>query len=408
MLTRAKSVALPYVDVLKVGGAWRFYVWSVPPRLGGAMLGLGLVWLIHWSTGSYAAAGIVSGSYALTGAVVGPFVARLVDNLGQRRTVPLLLLSNATAIVILVGAAAARLPIVVLAGIAALAAVFGPQVPALSRARWSHLHAGSPRLSTAFALESLTDEVPFVLGPALVGTLSALVHPAAGPLAAVVLLLGGGIPFALQRSAAPPPSRTLTDSGRSDSLRRIGISPRLLLLLGVFVAFGLIFGAMQVSVTAAALQSGRAGLAGPMYSAFSLLSMIAGIVYGSIRWKVGIRARLVAAMALLAVLLVPLLVVERQPWLAMAVAPPGLAIAPALIAGNTLAGELASRRTLTQTFTWIASAMALGLAAGQSLAGQAADTLNVHWGFALAILGAASAAALALGLTNLRKHAPDT
>lgn len=379
----------PYIEILRANDAWKFYLWSLSPRLGGAMLGLGLVWLIHWSTGSYGAAGLVAGGYALAGAVVGPHVARLVDRFGQARTVPALLLINAAAIVALVGAAATRAPVVILVGIAAFAATWGPQFPALSRARWLHLHGNSPRLSTAFALESLTDEVPFVLGPAIVGTLSGLVHPAVGPLVAVVLLVAGGIPFALQRSTAPP------SIAASSGERRGVFRPRLLALLGVFTALGLVFGAMQVSVTALAVQDGRPGLAGPMYSAFSLLSMIAGIGYGAIRWKPNIPNRLIAAMAALAVLVVPLLFVNRQPWIAIAVAVPGLAIAPALIAANTLAGELASRRTFTQTFTWIASATALGLAVGQSLAGQAADAIDVHVGFAIPILAAATGAAVA-------------
>jgi MFS family permease len=400
MLTGAKSLTRPYVGILREDQAWKFYLWSLPPRLGGAMLGLGLVWLIHWSTESYAAAGLVAGGYALAGAVVGPYLARLVDTFGQARTVPPLLVMNAVAIVALVVAAAARGPIVVLVGIAAVAATCGPQFSALSRARWLHLHGRSPRLSTAFALESLTDEIPFVLGPALVGTLSGLVHPAVGPLTAVVLLVAGGIPFALQRSTAPAPSKALSGTEHRGVFR-----PRLLLLLGVFAAFGLIFGAMQVSVTALAVQTGRPGLAGPMYSAFSLLSMIAGVAYGAIKWKWSIATRLIAAMTALAVLALPLLFVDRQPWLAIAVALPGIAIAPALIAANTLAGELASRRAFTQTFTWIASATALGLAGGQSLAGQAADAIDVHVGFAISIAAAATGAAITAFLrASVPKH----
>lgn len=389
-LTRARSLTRPYADILRTDRAWTFYLWSLPPRLGGAMLGLGLVWLIHWSTGSYAAAGLVAGGYALTGAVVGPHLARLVDHFGQARTVPPLLVLNAVAIIALVVAAAIRGPVVVLIGIAAIAAICGPQFSALGRARWLQLHDASPRLSTAFALESLTDEIPFVLGPALVGTLSVGVHPAAGPVTAVVLLLLGGIPFALQRSGAPAPSRDL----RGTRNRRSAFHPRLFALLAVFIAFGLIFGAMQVSVTAMAVRMGRPALAGPMYSAFSLLSMIGGIVYGAVHWKISIATRLIAAQAALAVLALPLLFVDRQPWVAITVALPGIAIAPALIAANTLAGQLASRSAVTQTFTWIASAMALGLAAGQSLAGQAADKLDVHAGFAIPIAAAAIGAAV--------------
>ncbi|MEQ7005726.1 MFS transporter [Actinopolymorpha sp. B17G11] len=401
-----RSVATPYAAVLRAKGAWRFYVWSVAPRLGGAMLGLGMVWLIHWATGSYAAAGVVAGAYALAGAVIGPHVARLIDTFGQPRTVPLLLALNGAATVTLVAAASAHASLVILAGIAAVAAACGPQFPALSRARWSYVHAGSPQLSTAFALESLTDEVPFILGPALVGTLSALVHPTVGPLAAVVLLLASGIPFALERSTAPPPSCAGSGPRPQGVLRMPGLLP----LLGVFVTIGLLFGAMQVTVTAAAIQSGDAALAGPMYSAFSLLSMLAGVAYGAVTWRVGVHTRLVCALAALTILYLPLLVVTGQPMQAIAVALPGLAIAPALIAGNTLAEQLSDRRTLTQTFTWLASAIALGLAAGQTAAGYTADTLGVHWGFAIPALSSAAGATLAL-LTRsgkpIQRQRPD-
>jgi len=40
--------------------------------------------------------------------------------------------------------------------------------------------------------------------------------------------------------------------------------------------------------------------------------------------------------------------------------------------------------------------MALGLTAGQSLAGQAVDTLGVHWGFGMSAVGAAVGAVLVL------------
>ena len=132
-----------------------------------------------------------------------------------------------------------------------------------------------------------------------------------------------------------------------------------------------------------------------MYSAFSLLSMIAGVAYGAIKWKSSIATRLTIALTVLAVLALPLVFVHRQPWLAIGVALPGLAIAPALIAANTLAGELASPSTFTQTFTWVASATALGLAAGQSLAGQAADAIDVHVGFGIPIAAAAAGAVVA-------------
>ncbi len=57
------------------------------------MTGLGIVWLVHGSTGSYAVAGTVTGGFAVAEALGGPQVARLIDRFGQTRTLPIILLT---------------------------------------------------------------------------------------------------------------------------------------------------------------------------------------------------------------------------------------------------------------------------------------------------------------------------
>ena len=49
-----------YAEVLRTPGAWKFYLAAAPARIGIAMTGLGIVWLVHGSTGSYAAAGVTA------------------------------------------------------------------------------------------------------------------------------------------------------------------------------------------------------------------------------------------------------------------------------------------------------------------------------------------------------------
>ena len=72
------------------------------------------------------------------------------------------------------------------------------------RARWSALLAGSPRLHTAFSLESVGDELCYMVGPAVVTLLATQVHPAAGVTAAAALCLAGTLWFASQRDTEPP------------------------------------------------------------------------------------------------------------------------------------------------------------------------------------------------------------
>ena len=79
-----------------------------------------------------------------------------------------------------------------------------PQTGPMARARWSALLAGSPRLHTAFSIESVADELCFVIGPAAVTVLATQLHPAAGVGTAALCALAGSLWFASQRSTEPP------------------------------------------------------------------------------------------------------------------------------------------------------------------------------------------------------------
>jgi MFS family permease len=62
------------------------------------MTSLGIVWLVHARTGSYATAGLVTGGFAVAEAVAGPQLARLADRFGQTRVLPPALLGHAAAV----------------------------------------------------------------------------------------------------------------------------------------------------------------------------------------------------------------------------------------------------------------------------------------------------------------------
>ena len=79
-----------------------------------------------------------------------------------------------------------------------------PSMPAMVRARWSALYRDQPLLRTAFALESVLDEVTLIVGPPLAVGLSVAWFPQAGPLAAAALLAVGITAFSLQTRTAPP------------------------------------------------------------------------------------------------------------------------------------------------------------------------------------------------------------
>ncbi|WP_344209210.1 MFS transporter [Kribbella sancticallisti] len=380
-----------YRVALQTPGAWKFYLAAAPARIGIAMTGLGIVWLVHGSTGSYAVAGSVTGGFAIAEAVGGPQVARLIDRFGQPRMLPITLLLHASAISLLIGLTVSSSPVwmLILAGVLAGGSL--PQIGAQTAARWAHALRGNPVLSSAFALESLGTGLAFLVGPALIGTVSALGSPVAGSILATSLVLAGGLSLALQRRTAPPPTAGVRTEGSVRLLR-----PGFLALVGTTIGVGLFFGTMQVSVTAFAVGRGSESLAGPLYSITSLVSLAAGIAYGARRWRLPARTQFVAVMAVLFVTSLPLLGADSPLTLALALALPGLALAPIQVLSAVLVESEVEPAVLTQAFTWLNSGSAAGIAMGAAVAGRAVDASGPQLGFTLAIAATSVAAAMAV------------
>jgi hypothetical protein len=353
------------------------------------MTGLGIVWLVHGATGSYGAAGTVTGGFAVAEAVAGPQVARLIDRFGQTRMLPITLLAHAVAVALLIGLTVNDAPLWSLVAAGVLAGGSLPQLGAQTAARWSHALNGTPLLSSAFALESLSVGIAFMVGPGLVGTVSSLANPVVGSILATSLLLAGGFLVAVQRSTAPPQGAP----GQHVSPKSL-LHKRFAGLVGTNIGIGLFFGSMQVSVTAFAVSRGTPGLAGPLYSITSLVSLFAGIAYGARRWRTAPPTQFVVVLAGLALTCVPLIAVHTPLAAAIALALPGLAIAPFQTLSSVLAESTVKPAVLTQAFTWLNSGSAAGIALGAAFAGRVVDAHSAQYGFVVALMAATAAAAM--------------
>ena len=202
-----------------------------------------------------------------------------------------------------------------------------PQLGALSAARWAALlrDERAAALPAAFALESLANELAYLAGPVLVSILGTSGYPAAGTVLAAALVVAGGI--VLRRAA---PHRTAATSGAAGRHRagRSLLRPGFAVLVGVNLAIGGFFGAMQISVTAFAVEHGAAGTAAVLFTVSSCASLLAGWLYGLRRWRTAPRVQLAVVAAGLAVGCLPLLVAGSPLELGVGVALTGLAIPP--------------------------------------------------------------------------------
>ena len=391
----------PYRSILSLPGALRFSATGLLARMEIAMVSLGSVLLVQATTGSYAIAGGVAATLGVASAVVAPFVARTVDRVGQAVVLRVAVVLHAALLVVLVVAAEGRwaLPLVFL--VAALAGATQLSVGALVRARWALLLSGTPRLQTAFALESVLDEVVFVVGPVVVTLLATLVTPALGPLLAAATALVGGLLLSLQSATQPPladRSVALPPEHRGPLLRMRGLT----VLVLVFLGAGGIFGASEVSVAAVTKAAGAPALAGLVLSLWAVGSMVSGIVYGAVAWRSRVDHRFVVLVGLLALTTVPMLVapVWAQPVVFLLA---GVVIAPTITTGTTLVESLVPRTRLTEGLAWTNTGLSLTYALAAAGAGAIIDGAGAQAGFLVPLAsGVLAAAAAVIGLRRLR------
>jgi MFS family permease len=366
-----------YAAVLATPGAWRFLLPALVARLPFAMLQLGILLLVHWSTGSYGVAGIASAAAAVAQAIAGPQTGRLADRFGQARVLLPQVAAHALALGGLLALAAGHASPMALVPVAALAGASVPQVGAMVRARWARTLGGSGRLGTAFAVESITDELTFTLAPVLLVALSTGFSPVVALLTALGLIVVGTVVFALVPTGLPVPGPARERRAAGGVLRLRGVA----LLAAAFLAMGSVFGSLQVGVTATTQALGLPGAAGAVYGTFSGASVAGGLLYGAVRWRISAPVRLAAGLALLAVSTSALTVAGTIPLLYGAAGLAGLVIAPVVITGYTIIEQLTPATARTEAFTWLTGAIGLGIATGAALAGQLADRVGPELAF---------------------------
>jgi MFS family permease len=410
----------PYSQLLAIKGTRGFVSAGFVGRLPMSMMGLGTVLLVQSSTGSYGVAGAVAACLAIASSSAAPLVGRWIDRLGQARVLLPSLAVHTVGLLTLLAAAHWRTPRWSLFATATITGIAIPPVSSCVRARWALVAPDTARLQVAYALESVLDEVIFIVGPVLVTLLATAASPAVAVASTLAFVATGVLTFAAQRGTEPAPSarpaadRAATagpadDRGnRADRRRRSAIGvPGVRVVVTAFVALGAVFGALEVSMVAFAGEQGARGAAGPLLAVLAGASLCAGVVYGARGWRAPLHRRFAVALGLLAVGVVPLAIVDSVPLMAAAAVLAGLAVSPSLISGYGLVERLSPSGALTEGLTWVSTAVGLGIAIGSSASGQLVDLRGAGWGFAVCLAGAAAAAVVGLSGHRVLRSAAD-
>jgi predicted MFS family arabinose efflux permease len=253
--------------------------------------------------------------------------------------------------------------------------------------------AGAAR--KAYAVDATAVELTWVAGPPLALGLGALLSTGAALAGAGAILLLGTAAFAAQPASRA--WRPLDHDESGGSLR----APGMRTLVGVLLAVGVLFGAVEVAVAAAAESLSGTAAAGPLIGVWGLGSMLGGIATtrrgGGAHGAAGL-ALVLAGLAAGHVLLIA--ATGSIATLAAALFVAGAGIAPTCASAYGLVERVTPAGTVTEAFAWLTTAMAVGTAAGAAAGGLVAEGSGAATAFGLA----AGAGLVATLVTLARAH----
>jgi predicted MFS family arabinose efflux permease len=377
-------------------GALRLTVVSIVARLPMAMLSIGLLVHVEHRTGSFAAAGVVAGAFAVSLGAGGPLLGRLADRRGQTTILVAGALAAGAALAA-IAALPSTAPLAVLVGLGVALGLSCPPVGACLRAILPDVVHDRDALRAAYAAESAAIELTWIAGPPLV-----LVAGAAWSTGAALVLAGGVLVTGTAVFAAQPASRAWRPgptprTPRGGALR----APAMRTLVLVLVFVGVVFGAVEVAVVAACSALGSAAAAAPLLGLWGAGSLVGGIVAA----RMGGGARTGAGLALvLAALAAGHIALAAAAGSAVALAAvlalAGATIAPTYASIYAMVDRAAPAGTVTEAFAWLNTAVAIGASAGAACAGAVADAAGPAATFVLA--GSAGIAAALIAALRAR------
>ena len=398
-----KGIARKYVEFLRREHVAALLAVALVARMPIGMVGFSMVMFLREALGSFALAGSAVGINFISMAAAAPIQGRLIDLYGPRRVLYVTALVQPLALLGILAAAKLGWGYGAVATFAAIAGVFASPITTLTRTLWRHRFDREEDRRTAFALDAVTIEVNFTLGPAIVAAALALVSATA----AFAIAIGAVVVSVTVYLA----SRALSLFRKVESAERhlLGplTEPRLWL---VFIAtFGttVSFGLLEIGYPAFATLLGMPALAGVLLAVNSLGSAIGGALYGGLHFRAPVERQYVTILALMAVPIF-LHAVFLQP-IAFGVLAflAGALIAPSITAQSVLVSRLAPAKYATEAFTWSSTFIVSGLGAGMALGGAVIERAGIAEAFAVGGVVVTAAALLALGLLGTARVAPD-
>jgi MFS family permease len=353
------------------------------------MMIVGVLTFVATERNSVAEAGFAAACAGIGTAICGPYAGTLADRFSQRAVLIASSLLSVTAVTSFLALVAGGAPFTLQLIVAFVLGGATPQVAPFSRARLV-VFASSARtphkrdraISMVMSYESVMDETSFVIGPVLVGVLTALIAPWAPLVFSAIITATIVIAFAVHSSAV---FRPVTEASTASPRGRVFSSRILLLALGMFLV-GSVFGSTLTALIEFMTVRDLGAQTGIAYGAMSAGAIITAIVLATLPRALTLRMRWIVFAALGLAGTLALASSSTVPAMAVALFFSGCGIGAVLVSLFSLGSEEAPAGRSTTVLTTLQSSIVVGQALSTAGSGLVAEMWGASAGFAVAVL----------------------
>lgn len=385
-----------YVEFVSQPDVGRLLLAALVSRMPVGMVGFGMLIFLRESLGNFANAGTAVGIHLITIAAFAPIVGRIVDRHGPRRVLYVTGVMQPLALTGVLVTTKLGMPFPVIAACAALAGAFASPITTLTRTMWRHRFAGEEDRRTAFALDSVTIEINFTLGPSIMAAMLASFGATAAFALAIVTVVVAFFAF-----MASPALRYFKRSDGAGERHLLGplADPRLALIFITTFGLTVSLGLLEVGYPAYGFALAAPAMGGLLLGVNSIGSALGGALYGGLHFRMPVERQYACAVGLMAVgLLLHAVATPLAAFFTVAFLAGGL-IAPSIASQSVLVSRLAPARYATEAFTWSSTFIVSGIGAGIALGGFLVESQGIRPVFVVSGVVAASMAWLALAIT---------
>ena len=369
-------------------------------RMPIGMVGFSMLMFLRELTGTFELAGSAVGASFIAMAIGSPIQGRLIDRYGPRSVLRITGVVQPFALAAILASAKLGLPFAVTVLCAAISGFFASPITTLTRTLWRHRFEGEEDRRIAFALDAVTIELNFALGPAIVAGILALFGATYAFALSIVVVFAAFLVFFGSRAVGYFKSDPTAERHLLGPLTE----PRLWILFVATLGLTVCFGMLEVGYPAFGTFMAAPALGGVLLGINSIGSALGGMLYGGLHFKARIERQFAGALGLMSLPLVAHVFFLQPIAVGVIAFFVGALIAPSIAAQNVLVSRLAPAKYATEAFTWSSTFIVTGLGIGMALGGVLVENAGLRANFAVGagIVAAMALLALAMGASSSR------